>query len=219
MTIKQQETIDRNNRVIAYIEKNFDVIKDDKDFVLFFNKLKRDNESSVRSGELWENDKTVSVAKVEAKMTVCKNAEELCSRAMCVIDLKEGEDISVAVEFSYKYFFDASDNLAIERLSRIHQILKKRYESISSVITLVQLDIFQSQIDYFLFTDGSTLDITKAASLFNIKFKKDLILTNTDMKNILKSAVAYENSHAEFAEGVKAACGIIVYRGYRKKKI
>ena len=218
MTIKQQETIDRNKRVIAYIEKNIDIIKDDKDFIIYFNKLKKDNESTIHSGELCENDKSGSIAKVEAKMTVCKTAVELCNRATCMIDLKEGENYSIALEFSYKYFFDASDDLSVERLTRIHQVLNKRYKSISSIITKVQLDVFQSQIDNFLFTDGSTLDISKAASSLNVKFKKDLILTNTDMKNILKCALGYNESHQEFADGVKAACGIMVYRGYRKKK-
>ena len=219
MTVVQQEAIDRNNRVIEYLEKNIDTFKDYLDFVLFYSKLKKDNARAILSFEIMKKDTNGSNVKVASKILVCNTAVDLCKKAMSVINLKEGADFSVAMQFDYPFFHETTDNLAIERLLKVCEILFGRYKQIYPSINKRQLNKFKMQIDAFYMADGSTNHLTKASVESTNNFKQDLILTNTDMKNILKCSEPYKTSLPDFEKGLRDACGIMVYRGNTKKKV
>ncbi len=219
MTIKQQEAIDRNNRVIEYIESNIDIIKENEDLIIFFEKLKKDNKSTILSYEILANDKTGSNAKLEAKKTVCATAEELYKKTLDVTDLMRYKRFSAAVDFSYHYFYDASDDLSVSRLNLFYKLIMENYPKVSSVITKFQLDFFKTQIDQFYFTDGNTKDLTRADSTLKLTFNRNLTGTQKVMRNLLKCVDTYNESNPKFKEGVNAACGKMVYRGYRKKVV
>ena len=123
MTVKQQETIDRNNRVIEFLEKHINIFQYNSNLILFFSKLKKDNARAILSAEAMKNDTSGSSIKVATKIIVTNTAVYLCNRAMTVLNLKEGQDFSVAMQFNNDYFFEATDNLALERLTKIHNLL------------------------------------------------------------------------------------------------
>ena len=210
MTDLQKEKIQRNKRVLNFLDSNITVFEKNYELAHFYKKLMSDHAQSLVSAEdLVEDDTAFNTLKLAAKQKACEMARTLCNTAKEAFLLWGDKDLYKKTKVGYLFFFRINDFYTEERLKELHKLLHNHVGSLSpEYITEEQLDEFKNTIKNFVETRGSSSVGDRPPSEVVARLKADLKVLEIDIQYIFKYAEKYKDTNETFYKGLNE-CNII----------
>ena len=140
-----------------------------------------------------------SKEKYDAKVVMSFTASSLSASAQVKLDSLGKQSLSVQLHDAETYYMGASDSEAGTFAQAAYDLMNTNQVIITDEnVSVAELLIFKNQIAAFITTKGSTEEVHKVSPVLTKKFKDDVEVVKTNIKNIIKLSKKLKHSNPEY---------------------